>query len=56
MAEKLGPFYKLLKTEVPSNIVSELKDTFDSANKALSDDCEVELKRPIPGKQLVLTV
>ena len=50
MAEKLNPFYKLLKTEVPIN----MKETFDSVNKALSDACELALKQPIPGKQLVL--
>ena len=54
MTEKLNPFYKLLKTEVPINITSELKETFDSVNKALSDACELALKQPIPGKQLVL--
>ena len=54
MAEKLNPFYKLLKTEVPINITSELKETFGSVNKALSDACELALKQPIPGKQLVL--
>ena len=54
MAEKLNPFYKLLKTDVPINITSELKETFDLVNKALSDACELALKQPIPGKQLVL--
>ena len=54
MAEKLNPFYNLLKTEVPINITSELKKTFDSVNKALSDACELALKQPIPGKELVL--
>ena len=54
MAEKLNPFYKLLKTEVPFNITSELKETFDSINKALSVACELALKQPVPGKQLVL--
>ena len=54
MAEKLNPFYKLLKTEVPINTTSKLKETFDSVNKALSDACELALKQPIPGKQLVL--
>ena len=54
MAEKLNRFYKLLKTEVPINITSELKQTFDSVNKALSDACELAMKQPIPGKQLVL--
>ena len=53
-AEKLNPFYQLLKTEVPINITSELKETFHSVNKALSDACELALKQPIPGKQLVL--
>ena len=53
MAEKLNPFYKLLKMDVPINITSELKETFDSVNKALSDACELALKQPIPGKQLV---
>ena len=54
MAEKLNPFYKLLKAEVPINITSELKETFDSVNKALSDSCQLALKQPIPRKQLVL--
>ena len=53
MAEKLNPFDKLLKTEVPIKITSELKKTFDSVNKALSDACELALKGPIPGKHLV---
>ena len=54
MAEKPNPFYKLFRTEVPINITSELIGTFDSVNKALSDACELALKQPIPGKQLVL--
>ena len=54
LAEKLNPFYKLLKAEVPINITSKLKETFDSVNKALSDACQLALKQPIPGKQLVL--
>ena len=53
MAEKLNPFYKLLETEVPINITSELKEKFASVNEALSDACELALKQPIPGKQLV---
>ena len=31
-----------------------MKKTFDSVNKALSDACQLALKQPIPGKQLVL--
>ena len=53
-AEKLNPFYKLLKPEVPINITSQLKETIDSVNKALSDACELALKQTIPGNQLVL--
>ena len=54
MTEKLNTFYKLLKAEVPISIASELKETFDSLNKALGDACELALKQPVPGKQLVL--
>ena len=39
---------------MPIIITSELKETFDSVNKALSDACELAMKQPIPGKQLVL--
>ena len=52
--EKLNPFNKVLKTEVPINIMSELKEAFDSVNEALSDACELALKQPFPGKQFVL--
>ena len=54
MAEKHNPFYKLLKTEVPTNITSELKETCDSVNKALRDACELALNHTISGQQLVL--
>ena len=54
MVEKPNPFYKLLETEVPTNITSELKETFDSVNKASSDACELALDQSLPGKQLVL--
>ena len=53
MTEKFNPFSKLLKTEVPINIMSELKKTFDSVYKALNDACQKALKQPISGKQLV---
>ena len=54
MAEKLTPFHNLLKTEVPINITSDLKEKSDSVNKVLSEACQLALKQPIPGKQLVL--
>ena len=31
-----------------------MKETFNSVNKALSDACQLALKQPIPGKQLVV--
>ena len=52
-AEKHNPFYKLLKAEVPININSELEETFDSVNKALSDASQLAIKQPVPGEQLV---
>ena len=54
MAEKLHPFYKLLKTDTSINITQDLVDTFELVNKALDDACELSLKQPLPGKQLVL--
>ena len=54
MTEKLNPFYKLLKAEVPIKITSEIKETFNSVNKALGDACKLALKQPIPGTRLVL--
>ena len=54
MAKKLNSFSKFSKAEVPINITSELKQTFDSVNKALSDACDLALKQSFPGKQLVL--
>ena len=54
MAEKLNPFYNFLKAELPISITSKLKENFDRVNKALSDACQLALKQPIPGKQLVL--
>ena len=53
IAENLNLFYKLLKAEVPIDITAELKGTFDSVNKALSDARQLALKQRIPGKQLV---
>ena len=54
MAEKINPVNKLHKTEVPINFTSELKETFDSVKKDLSDASDSALKQPIPGKPLVL--
>ena len=54
MAKKLSPFHRLLKSEMPINTTAELKDTFDSVNKALSDGSKLALKQTTLGQQLVL--
>ena len=54
MAEKVNPFHRLLETEVPIKITSELREKLDSVNKALCDACELALKHNSAGKQLVL--
>ena len=54
IAEKLNPIYKFLFSEVPIYITSELKKTFHSVNKALRNECELAMKQPIRGKQLLL--
>ena len=54
MAEKPNPFYILFETEVPINVTSGLKETFDWVKRAQGDACKLALKQPIPGKQLVL--
>ena len=54
MTEKPNPFYKMLKTEVPINLTSDLIETFKSVNKALIDACQLALKQSIPGKELDL--
>ena len=54
MPEKLNPFYNLLKAEVAIILTSDLRETFDSVNKVLSDASELALRQPIPGKQLLL--
>ena len=54
MAAKLNSFKNLLKMEVRINITSEFEETFDAVDRALSDSCQLALKEPIPGKQLVL--
>ena len=45
MIEKLYPCYKLLKTEVPINITSELKEVIHSVIKVLSDARQLALKK-----------
>ena len=52
MAGKFNLFCKLLKAEASINITLELKETFDSVNKALSDNCELVVKQPCLANNL----
>ena len=53
MAIKLNAFNKLFEAEVPINITPEMKERFHSVKKALRDACDMVVKQPPPGKQLV---
>ena len=50
MTEKLNPFSQLLKAETPINIMPELKETFESVNKAFNYAGELALEYPLPEK------
>ena len=52
--EKLNPFPQLLKVETPINLMSELKEMFDSVNKVFSYACELALKHHLPEKHSAL--
>ena len=54
LAEKFNLYYKPSKAEVPINITSELRETFESVKEALNDACQLALKQPVSGKQLVV--
>ena len=54
MAEKHKLSEKLFTAEVPINITSKLKDSFDSVIKALSDACALALKQLISRRELEL--
>ena len=54
MTQKSNPLCKLLENEVPINITSELKETFDSVNKTLSDASELAPKHHVAVNQLAL--
>ena len=57
LAERLTPFFQLLKktdakTKIP-NILDIMKE-FGEINEALDRCCQLALRQPLPGKQLVL--
>ena len=54
MVEKISSFYKLLGAETPNIITTEVKETFESVNKALSDVSLIAMKQLLPGKHIFL--
>ena len=57
MAERLTPFFQLLKTtdakaKIP--IIPDIMKDFREINQALDRGCQLALRQPLPGKQLVL--
>ena len=56
MAERLTPLFQLLKTtdaKAKILITSDIMKEFRKINEALDRCCRLELRQPIPGKQLV---
>ena len=57
MAERVTPFFQLLKTtdtktKIP--ITPDITKEFREINEALDRCCQLALRQPLPGKQLVL--
>ena len=57
LAERLTPFFQLLKTtdaktKIP--ITPDIMEEFREINEALDRCCQLALRQPLPGKQLVL--
>ena len=57
MAERLTPFFQLLKTTDTKSkiqIIPDIIKEFREINEALARCCQLALRQPSPGKQLVL--
>ena len=57
MAERLTPFFQLLKTayaRAKIAITPDIMKEFREINEALHRCCQLALRQPLPGKQLVL--
>ena len=58
LAERLTLFFQLLKTtdaKVEHPITPDIIKGFREINEALNQCCQLALRQPLPGKQLVLT-
>ena len=59
LAERLTPFFQLLKTtdaETKIPITPVIMKEFREINEALDRCCQLALRQPLPGKQLVLMI
>ena len=57
MAERLTPFLQLLKTtdaKTKITITPDIMKEYREINEALDRCCQLALRQPLPGKQLVL--
>ena len=57
LAERLTPFFQLLKTtdaKIKIQITPDIMKEFREINEALDRCCQLALRQPLPGKQLVL--
>ena len=57
LAEQLTPFFQLLKTTDPKNkipLTPDIMKEFREINETLDRCCQLALRQPLPGKQLVL--
>ena len=57
LAERLTPFFQLLKTtdaKTKTPITRDIMEEFREINEALDRCCQLALRQPLPGKQLVL--
>ena len=57
LAERLTPFFQLLKTtdaKIKIQITPDIVKEFREINEALDRCCQLALRQPLPGKQLVL--
>ena len=57
LAERLTPFFQLLKTtdsKTKNQITPDIMKEFKEINEALDRCCQLALRQPLPGKQLVL--
>ena len=54
LSEKLVPFFQLLKKDEKVLVTTELVEQFNEINRDLDRCSQLELKQPLPNKQLVL--